>query len=115
MVLFKNIILVLIFLTSAYSCREITCEEYVQLVGDDEFNIILKEVGSARLHLIGINPITENPEVFKSQNYLWTTDCKNIMSVNDTIVKRLGEMSIKVYKSDTMIVCNYQCDGKVYN
>jgi hypothetical protein len=111
---FKRRLSIFILLISLWSCREITCIEYVKLVKNDEFNIVLQETGRARLHLKGINPETGHYESFKSQNYLWLGACKNTMQLNDTIVKKSGLMSVKVFKSDTVIVYAYKCDGRVY-
>ncbi|WP_304237898.1 hypothetical protein [Jiulongibacter sediminis] len=105
----KVLLFLFSLLLSLYSCRGITCEEYFELINEDEFNIVIEEVGHSRLDIKGLNPETGLPESFKSQNYLWIGDIQNRIELGDTIRKNASSMKIELFKRDTVIACEYEC------
>jgi hypothetical protein len=109
---YLNALLFLFVAGSLASCREATCGEMKTFLSEDEFNIIYLDTpaSSYRFHVDGISPKNNKDVSFHTNNNSsFYHQMNNVLESGDTLVKRKGNISFELHKSDTTIIFKYYC------
>lgn len=99
------------------SCEQIDCVGLAEIYRKDECVIIVKELlykdSVHRFEIIGKSLYSAKDTIYKEENR-WFCTFYNKISINDTIIKRKGELIFNIYKKDTVLSLPWECEGKIY-
>lgn len=104
---------------SLFSCGpNYDCDLVANAYRNDECLLIVKKIPSDiddRFDYKGINLITKKDcDCNSSTSDRWWANYKANIEVDDTIIKKKGELIFNIHKKDTILSFNFECDGKVY-
>ncbi|WP_282629255.1 hypothetical protein [Empedobacter sedimenti] len=108
-----HLILLLLFT----SCYKIECDKLIINAKNRECLIIVNEFSTSQkqyLNIKGIN-LNDKTECTCKDEGRWWAIYRNEIEIGDTIIKRKGELTFNIYKKDTIISHEWECDGKTYN
>ncbi|MBS7332111.1 MAG: hypothetical protein KIG88_00760 [Weeksellaceae bacterium] len=111
-------LIVIPFLLLIYSCNQKpNCEAFLRIDRDSECLMIVESRDwgtSGNLAMDGRNPFTNEKCDCNEENRWWANYRKEI-NIGDTIIKRKGELTFNIHKSDTIISHEWECDGKTFH
>lgn len=111
-------LIVISFLLLIYSCNQKpNCEAFLRIDRDSECLMIVESRDwgtSGNLAMDGRNPYTNEKCDCNEQNR-WCANYRNEINIGDTIIKRKGELTFNIHKSDTIISHEWECDGKTFH
>lgn len=108
--------LVILFLIVFSSCIKIDCNSSAEYARNRECLLIFEELPlftSYKLDAKGKHLITRKTCVCSDEDRWWS-QYKNYLEKGDTIIKRKGELIFSIHKKDTVLIFNWECDGKIY-
>jgi len=112
-VFFFRLIIISFFINSC-----IDCETLQKNYRTDECILIVKEkpgFGDTDFNFKGIHPFTKRQCDCRSDiSYRWWSLYKKDIDINDTIIKKKGELIFSIHKSDTILRFNWKCKEKKY-
>ncbi|WP_334126090.1 hypothetical protein [Empedobacter brevis] len=99
----------LLLIPVIFSCTDMdkVCKENNEVRLKHHCNIIVKNIKkqTAILEIEGINPITNQFSKYKDDTRGFHGVIK-YTEKGDTVVKKVGELKLYVYKKDSIIICN---------
>lgn len=103
-------LLVILIVCLFNSCFETDCKALKKIMSDEECNIVLNAPPEhwRGLLLKGYCPINQNLLEYENHNRWWILYYSE-MDVGDTIVKKRGELTIRIQKKDTVIMHKWNC------
>jgi len=104
---------------SLFSCGPMgDCKEEAEDLKGDECLLIVKKIPGIRdskFDYKGINPITkEECDCNSTRSDRWWSLYNENIEIEDTIIKKKGELIFSIHKKDTVLNFNFECDGKIY-
>ena len=93
------------------SCIKIDCEALKQDLTNEECYLVVEDppTDTVWFEAEGYDPITKKHKICKTSNRWWNLFYLEI-EPGDTIVKRKGELTFNIHKSDTIITHTWACE-----
>ena len=104
------------FIIITFSCMHVDCEKSAKLARSQECLLIFKELpifSSYKLDAKGKHLITKKDCTCSDENRWWAK-YGNYLEKGDTIIKKKNELIFSIHKKDTILIFNWECEGKVY-
>lgn len=97
-----------------FSCGKSDCNSYKSAFYPDEYYLVAKEINidETWMKIRGSVPVTNEKEKIMVHNN-WIINSDDV-EIEDTIVKKKGELAIYIHKKDTVIIYDWYCNGKPY-
>lgn len=99
-----------------FSCIKIDCEENAKLARERECLIVVEKFlpyQEYSLNVKGKN-IIDGKDCNCVDKGRWWNQYREYIEPGDTIIKRKGELTFSIHKSDTIISYQWICEGKEY-
>lgn len=113
----KKIILYTLTCFTFISC--IDCEKLADLQREDECLLIVKQrpdINENYFNFKGIHPYTNNEcDCESGTSYRWWSSYSDKIDINDTIIKKKGELIFNIHKKDTVLSFDWKCKGRTYH
>lgn len=93
------------------------CEKAAGFERKIEFNLIVLKLPDSTsgsfFHIVGKNTLTGHIEDFQIYDR-WLAGRYSHINIGDTIIKEKSELLFKIQKKDTVLIFDWECEGKIY-
>lgn len=112
----KNRIIILIVSLAFLSCLKVDCEKNMQYARNGECLIIFEKFLPYQEYSFNAKgkSLKNGEDCTCKDEDRWWTQFRDQIVEGDTIIKRAGELTFNIYKKDTMLSYQWECEGKKY-
>ena len=113
----KNTLLQIFLIYIVFTSCEVDCKELAEIMRKDQCHIIVKELPNSDsaydFEIIGKSIRTGNDTIYDEQNR-WFCHYYKFIKPGDTVVKDQGELLFQIHSKDTVMIFDWDCNGKIY-
>jgi hypothetical protein len=112
-----KIIVFLLFMIMLFSCDFRTdCKALEEHYRNDEECSMIVEIPPkpSSVFFKAIGKTLDNKKCVCEEESRWWAIFSDKIEKGDTIIKRKGELVFEIHKKDTILVYNWECEGKKY-
>lgn len=111
----KQIFLILSLVFTSCNIKT-DCNAFIEERRNESCSMIVEippRAGSVYFEAIGRTIKESKPCKCKEESRWWAT-FSNQIEKGDTIIKKKGELVFYIHKKDTILIFNWECEGKIY-
>ncbi|WP_276378893.1 hypothetical protein [Flavobacterium sp. H4147] len=106
------------FLLIFISCEKVDCRKLISIYRKGSFNIVVKETplpfSKHNFYITGKSLNTNKDTIYDEENR-WLCDYYKEIEIGDTIRKKENEAILSIFKKDTVLNLQFNCNGTNYN
>jgi hypothetical protein len=111
----KKILCALIFFNLISCNPKVDCQSFEVERRKEECNLIVEITPTpSSVYFKAKGKNLDGKECECNEESRWWATFSNNIEKGDTIIKKKGELTFSIHKKDTMLIYNWECEGKKY-